>query len=240
MSGVFLENLTWLEAELLLQSDKVIILPIGAQTKEHGPHLPLNTDWLTAQYLTQAIVESIKVIALPTVAYGYYPAFSEYAGSISLQETTFTDTVLQIIHSIHQHGASKFYVLNTGISTNPALHSIQHKLNEQQISMNYTDLTTIISDIEANIEEQALGSHADELETSMMLYMYPDRVDMNKAVPELNTKTGSGGFTKNTQATTGIISPSGSWGDPTLATKEKGQLIVQALIARIKQQIELL
>ncbi|TNF91961.1 MAG: creatininase family protein [Gammaproteobacteria bacterium] len=240
MGGVYLEKLTWQQAKQELHSKKVIVLPVGAQTKQHGPHLPLNTDWLTAHYLTQAIVTRCDVIALPAIAYGYYPAFTTYPGSISLEENTFRDTIEQIIRGMHQHGAERFYILNTGISTNAALSDIRRSFQTDHILVDFTDLTTIIRDIEDRLEEQSFGSHADELETSMMLYMFPDKVDMEKAVPELNPRQGPGAFTRDENATTGVVSSTGSWGDPTLATVEKGKVIVEHLIDRISGEIDLL
>lgn len=237
MKGVYLEDLNWYQAESLLATNRVMLLPVGAQTKEHGPHLPLSTDWLTVQYLTKALLETCEVIALPALAYGYYPAFTEYPGSVTLEFSTFRDTVLQIIKSLHRHGAKKFYVLNTGVSTNQALDAVKAELEMLGIVMDYTDQTCINLAVEREIEMQPRGSHADELETSMMLYMYPDRVDMTKAVPELNPRRGSGGFTRDRSATSGIFSPTGSWGDPTLATVEKGKRLTCSLIERLEDEI---
>ena len=46
--GIYLEHLTWAEAEPLLRADPLVVIPVGAATKEHGPHLPLDTDRLMA------------------------------------------------------------------------------------------------------------------------------------------------------------------------------------------------
>ncbi len=45
------ENLTWVEAEEALKKHDVVMIPLGARTKEHGPHLPLNNNWIMAEYL---------------------------------------------------------------------------------------------------------------------------------------------------------------------------------------------
>ena len=54
--GVLLEDLSWLEAEKVLKPETVVVIPLGAQSKEHGPHLKLKNDWLMAEYLKRAVL----------------------------------------------------------------------------------------------------------------------------------------------------------------------------------------
>ena len=56
-AGVLLEDLTWKEAEAVLTPDTVVVIPIGAESKEHGPHLRLRNDWTMAEYLKRRVVE---------------------------------------------------------------------------------------------------------------------------------------------------------------------------------------
>jgi hypothetical protein len=49
--GILLKDLTWVEAEKALTPDTIVVIPIGAESKEHGPHLKLKNDWLIAEYL---------------------------------------------------------------------------------------------------------------------------------------------------------------------------------------------
>ena len=55
--GVRLEHLTWLEAEEVFETHDVVVIPLGAITKEHGPHLPLNNDFLMAEYLADRVAQ---------------------------------------------------------------------------------------------------------------------------------------------------------------------------------------
>jgi creatinine amidohydrolase len=79
--GILLEDLTWREAEQALRSDTVVVIPIGAGSKEHGPHLKLKNDWLLAEYFKRAIKKSAAVVIAPTVNYHYYPAFAYRRGT---------------------------------------------------------------------------------------------------------------------------------------------------------------
>src|SRR5215468_6518904 len=88
-SGVWLEDLTWPEAKARFEANAVVVIPIGAASKAHGPHLPLKTDALTARALAQRLIEELPVVAAPVVGFGYYPAFTSFAGSQHLTNATF-------------------------------------------------------------------------------------------------------------------------------------------------------
>ena len=89
--------------------------------------------------------------------------------------------------------------------------------------------------MKAVIEQQG-GSHADEVETSMMLYIDPSSVDMTKAVRDLNPSTDDVRLTRQRGAT-GTYSPSGIWGDPTRATRDKGRFFVDTIVNGILDDI---
>ncbi len=73
VQGIYLAELTWAEAERALVEFPVVLLPLGARTKEHGLHLPLNNDWLIAEYLARCVAEVCKILVLPTLQYSCYP-----------------------------------------------------------------------------------------------------------------------------------------------------------------------
>ena len=78
-----LEGLTWPEAETVLTPETVVLIPLGAASKEHGPHLRLRNDLTLADYLTQRVADATSVVVAPTLTYHHYPAFLEYPGSTS-------------------------------------------------------------------------------------------------------------------------------------------------------------
>jgi len=105
--GVRIEALSWNEAEKLLDSATVVVIPLGAQAKEHGPQLPLNNDWLLAEYFTKRVVAKSNVVVYPTINYSFYPAFVEYPGSTTLRLETARDMVVGIIRTIARHGPDR-------------------------------------------------------------------------------------------------------------------------------------
>jgi creatinine amidohydrolase len=235
--GVLLGDLTWVEAEKVLTPETVVVIPLGAESKEHGPHLRLKNDFVMARYLAERVRARSKVVIAPTVNYGYYPAFFEYPGSTSLSLETSRDMIVEICRGLSRFGPRRFYVLNTGVSTVAALEPAAEALSADGILMRYTDVLTITEDVEKQISKQEGGTHADEIETSMMLYMSPEDVDMSKAVKDYHPGKG---LTRDPSKKGMAYSASGVYGDATLATKEKGRIVTEALIDRTVADIEAL
>ena len=233
--GVLLEDLTWVQAEKVLAADAVIVIPIGAAAKEHGPHLRLKNDFILAEYLKRRVLAASNAVIAPTVTYHFYPAFVEYPGSTTLRLETARDLMVDICRSLGHHGPRRFYALNTGVSTLRALKPAAEILAAEGILLRYTDLLAVMGPVEKTVARQEGGTHADEIETSMILYMDPAAVDMSKAVKDY--RPGTGRLTRDPKGE-GTYSPSGVWGDPTLATREKGEKVVEALVAGVLKEIE--
>ncbi|HEV3039019.1 MAG TPA: creatininase family protein [Candidatus Angelobacter sp.] len=234
--GILLEDLTWVEAEKVLTPDKVVVIPLGAESKEHGPHLKLKNDWLIAQYLRDRVLEQAEVVVAPTLNYSYYPAFLEYPGSTSLRLETARDVVVDICRSLARFGPHRFYVINTGVSTLAALKPAAELLASEGIVMRYTNILEATAPVEKKISKQEGGTHADEVETSIMLYIAPETVDMKKAVKDYHP--GKGRLTRDPKTANGVYSPTGIFGDPTLATVEKGAKLTEALVQGVLREIE--
>jgi creatinine amidohydrolase len=233
--GYFLEHLNWKDAETLLTDESVVVIPIGAQAKQHGYHLPLNNDYLLAEYLKNAIVKRLPVAIAPTINYSYYPAMADYPGSVSLSIETASQMFVDIVRSFARFGPRYFYFLNTGISTIEPLKLASELLKPDGTVINYTDLRSSLRTVRGDLEEQKGGSHADEIETSIMLFIAPEVVRMERATRDF-TGDGSGPLSREPRPDA-VHSPTGAWGDPTLATREKGEALVRALVDGIADDI---
>jgi creatinine amidohydrolase len=232
--GVLLEELAWPEAEKALTPETVVVLPLGAAAKEHGPHLKLKNDWLLAEYFKRRVLQEADVVVAPTVPYSFYPAFVEYPGSTSLRLETARDLVVDICKSLAHFGPRRFYVLNTGVSTVRALKPAAEMLAAEHVLLRYTDLLETLGPTEKEVAQQEGGTHADEIETSMMLVIAPETVDMKKAVKDYHP--GPGPLTRDPNGP-GVYSATGVYGDATLATREKGQKVVEALVQGLLRDI---
>src|SRR6185503_19964741 len=99
-TATWLEDLTWPEAKARFEAGALIVIPVGAAAKAHGPHLPLKTDALTARALAQRLLERLPVVAAPVVGFGYYPAFTSFPGSHHLSAATFKALVGELLGNL--------------------------------------------------------------------------------------------------------------------------------------------
>lgn len=233
--GTRLEAISWQAAESQLQPDSVVVLPLGAGASEHGPHLPLGTDLRLAEYLTRRVLDDMDVVVAPTLSYHHYSAFVEYPGSASTSLNTARDLTADVARSLARFGPKRFYVLNTSPVTMPALAEAAKVVARDGLVLRYTDPRARLE--AAARPRQPFGSHADEVETSMMLYVDASLVDMNKATRELAGESVPFQLSRR-EGGRATYSPSGVWGDATLATREKGRIFVEALVRAIRLDIE--
>lgn len=225
--GIRLEDHAWPDVEGHLRADSVVVIPLGAAAKEHGPHLKLRNDQTIAEYLARRVADASEVVIAPTLTYHHYPAFLDYPGSTSVGLETSRDLTLDIVRSISRHGPRRFYVLNTGLSTLRPLQMAQKTAATEGILLRHTEFGAAIDNAAGPYREQPRGSHADEVETSLMLFIAPADVNMSKAVRDDAPAVQPFRLTRRRDGD-GTYSPSGVWGDPTRATAEKGRVIADA------------
>jgi creatinine amidohydrolase len=204
--GVWLEELTWPEAKARFAADPVVVMPIGAAAKAHGPHLPLKTDAITARALAQALVERLPVIAAPVLGFGFYPAFTSFAGSQHLGAETFKTLVRELLGNFTAHGVRRIALLNTGVSTEKPLDEVAAAAGADVLVLH---MRLMGQAAEALIENKS-GGHADERETSVVLALEPRSVRLDKLALE------------------GPFEATGATGDPRRATAFKGERLLAA------------
>jgi len=191
----FIERMTWDEVARHIGNGAAAILPVGAAAKEHGFHLPLNTDRIQAEWLASQLAERFDALIWPTLSYGYYPAFVAYAGSSSLSSATFEAVVHEIASGIVDHGCRKLFVLNTGIST----------------------LAPV---------ERALA----RLDAGKVMHLRIHEGPRYRQAADRLTEQNHGSHSPN-------YSRSGSYGDPTLATSAKGEILLAAMLDDLREQV---
>jgi len=225
-----IESLTWDEVNRRIAQGAAAILPIGAASKQHGFHLPMNTDRVQAEWLAARIAERVDALIWPTVAYGYYPAFVEYAGSASLSAPVFESLVWEIATDIAGFGCRALFVLDTGISTIAPVDRAVAKLNNRNVLHLKIHDGPRYRRAAEQLAGQSHGSHADELETSLMLALAPHLVNMTRAEASPFLQREAPGPLTPSDTASPNYSRSGSFGDPTLATAAKGKILLAAMI----------
>jgi creatinine amidohydrolase len=234
----FVERLTWDEVARRLAQGAVAILPIGAASKEHGFHLPMNTDRVQAEWLAARIADRFDALIWPTVSYGYYPAFVDYAGSISLSAGAFEGLIREIAAGIMRFGCRALFVLDSGISTLAPVDRALARLANTDVTHLRIHDGPMYRRAAAELAQQSHGSHADELETSLMLALAPDMVDMARAEASPVLRQEVPGALTRSDATSPNYSRSGSFGDPTLASQAKGEILLAAMLDDLFAMVE--
>jgi creatinine amidohydrolase len=235
--GAYLGSLTWPEAVERLEAAPLVILPFGAGAKEHGPHLPMNADQKVMEYLCLQAVDSLPVLVAPPVLHGWFPAFRDFPGTEVADPDVFRMYVFEVAQSLVRHGVRRIVFLNTGISraTGLPLSIVAREIHTQTgtptLVVSWDDLET--AEIGA-LQEQRAGGHADELETSINLYLQPDLVRMERAVQDYGEGAAQdypgykpGLFSRNPDDPE--FSSTGLYGDPTLASAEKGRRVLDIM-----------
>jgi creatinine amidohydrolase len=236
--AIFLEDISWTSAIQYLTEDAVVLIPLGAGAKEHGPHLPLSTDFIQAEGFAKEIALLRKVIITPVVNYGFYPAFLQYPGSTSTNFKTATDLIVQIIRSIAGYGPRRFYIINIGVSTTPTLETAAKILADEGLLLYYSRYDRAGFDkAEAVLRTKEYGGHADELETSNVLWLRPDLVDMKKAVNDSSMKGQKGGMSPK-PVEGGNINVTGINGYAALGTSEKGKKLIPAFTKELVRELD--
>jgi len=233
----FIERMTWDEVARHIGNGAAAILPVGAAAKEHGFHLPLDTDRIQAERLASQLAARFDALIWPTLTYGYYPAFVAYAGSSSLSAATFEAVVHEIATGILGHGCRKLLVLNTGISTLAPVERALARLDAGKVKHLRIHEGPRYRQAAERLTEQSHGSHADELETSLMLALAPHLVDMTRAEPSPAIGFVAPGPLTPLAANSANYSRSGSYGDPTLATSAKGEILLAAMLDDLREQV---
>jgi creatinine amidohydrolase len=242
MRGAFLQDLTWPEAADWFARGAVVVLPIGALAKQHGRHLPLATDYLLAERLVRGLAERLPVLVAPIVGFGYYPAFTAYAGSQHLRAETFVALLSELMAGLIRQGATRLALLNTGVSTEaPVRLALRQVFEETGVLARAVDLGQLALATKRQVAAMPQGGHADEAETSLLLAIAPERVRLERAVSE--TLDGSAdapspfyhtGLLTPVPGAPGRFSASGATGDPRLATAAKGAAILAAMLDELE------
>jgi creatinine amidohydrolase len=168
------------------RADWIAVLPLGAH-EQHGPHLPFETDALIAEGFTERVIarlpSALPVTFLPTEPVGYSIEHMDIEGTRSLGYDEAVTRWLGIAQDLNGKGIGKFVMLNAHGGNSPLMTIVA---TEARVRFNMLAVATSWTrfgqpDGWMTPQDKAIDIHGGEIETSVMLAMYPDRVDMSKA-----------------------------------------------------------
>jgi creatinine amidohydrolase len=243
--------LTWSEIEQMPDKENVVIIqPLGA-IEQHGPHLPIAVDsaislGVLGKALSQ-LNDDISAYALPCLYYGKSNEHSGFPGTITLSAQTLLAIITEMALSIYRSGFRKLILMNSHGGQPQIMEIAARDLHQEHPDLAVFPLFTwrvphVVGEM-LTPQEQEYGIHAGDAETSIMLSLLPQQVQMDKAVKEypqglpensLLDMEGKLPFAWLTKE----LSRSGVMGDATVATKEKGDRILESLAKGWVQVIE--
>lgn len=231
--GYFIKDLTYEECAPMLNENTTVVLPVGGGSKEHGNHLPMGTDYYVTDWIASRVTEQCDVVTLPTLPYAYFPAFTRWKGSVSIGYDNFIAYVKDILMSFVRFGVRKFLIIDGGVSTHPPLVMLSQTLNnEYDVKVAVSDITKLAAETETAVCSQPRGGHGDESETSSMLFICENLVHMEKATEEYTSFFPGAAVNGRVKVyvPNRMCTPCGTNGNSRLATREKGEKILSAMV----------
>jgi len=229
-----LSRMTWKEARDNLRQAKVALLPVGS-TEQHGPHLPLGTDWMTAQEIARRAGKKGGWLVLPTIPVGVSEHHRQFWGTLWVPLEVLRDYVMSVARSLAFHGLRKIVFVNGHGGNTRALEEAARRLREERIYAYVYVWWRAIAETIAQIVESG-GSHAGEMETAVVLAIAPELVrpeNYGEAVAKGAPEWGKRIEGIEVGFDTRDFTESGATGDPSRATVEKGERILQAAAERL-------
>jgi creatinine amidohydrolase len=185
-----LADLTYVDVGEYLKEKDSILVPM-ASLEQHGPHLPLYTDTITAEEISSRVAEHIGVLYTPPIWMGYSPQHMHEAGqgrgTITVRSSTLLAVMYDVARSLIHHGFNRIHFINGHGSNVKVVDPILRKLRYETGALisflipymeNYVG---ILEGLMENPPEETPGWHASELETSQDMAHNPDLVRMERA-----------------------------------------------------------
>ena len=240
-----LAELSWPEAQRRFREVDIALLPVGA-IEQHGPHLPLDTDAFDADALCRAVAERCtapKPLVFPPISYGVSYHHDDFPGTISIGPETLARLVHEVGLAAARNGIAKFVIVNGHGGNGPALHFAAQLINRDAHIFTCVDSgETSDPDVEA-LATTPNDIHAGEIETSTAMAIRPELVQMKQAktfVPSFSSRYLDFGSKRSVDwyVRTAKISPSGVLGDPSAASREKGEQMWKLMVEHLVGLVE--
>jgi creatinine amidohydrolase len=232
---------SWVDVESYIRGSSfpVAILPIGS-VEAHGPHLPLITDSIIAEAIAKEVGKRLNAFVLPVLHYGTLWSLKDFPGSTWIERDTLTRAIYEIGAVVATHGFKLFVTINAHIGNNDSVREGLRALIKDYPHLNILMFNPdiIFENARKYVESKPwykMYYHADEIETSLLLFLAPETVKVDKAIKEypsipLNMDYK---FIPWRQLTS-----SGVIGDPTMASSDKGKKIFEDVVDKIVEAIK--
>src|SRR5512143_2648638 len=219
------------DVAVTIERDPRLIIPVGT-CEQHGPHLPLGSDSIIVERLSAALSAEFGVIGAPTVEYGVNVVTERgFAGNASLRKKTLHRLLNDLLDTWESTGIREFILL-TAHEHDPHLEALS-TLITSGARVRAADIFGV--DLSDLLQGQSEPMHGDEVDTSLLLYIAPELVNMALAEDYMMSRDEVRRYRRGWLRVP-RQSP-GSIGRPTLATAEKGRALYERIYKRIRDRI---
>ncbi len=210
--------------------DKAIL--VTGMTEWHGEHMPLGADYIAPMALAEEVAKRVDgVLVLPPIPYGFSPHYSTFPFVISIRSETLHNLLLDIFDSLNRNGIKRLLILNGHDGNISIIDNASREFRRRHPEFKIAVLEAWWVEIGALLPKDTFDvwdglGHGGEGETSLMMAVRPDLVKLEYAkgvVPDLP---------QHIQIKWNFeeLTPYGVTGDPTKASREKGEKIKKALV----------
>lgn len=243
MDRVRSAEMSWRQVEASVRQGAAAIFPMGS-TEEHGPHAPMG-DYLEAEEIAVRVARHTGDLVFPCLPFGYSEYFRHYPGTVTLQHDTLFRVVEDVVTCLIDHGFKHIVLFNGHKGNGPTLGHLIRKIRREH-GLLVPVVSSLGSALTPEFTRQLYGDagtgHGGEPMGSIWMYLFPGTVDLTlaeewgcKVFYGLQPVGLSGVDFEGTEVSLAlnmedITPPSGSLGDPLLASAEKGERIVQRAV----------
>jgi len=224
----------------------VAVLPIG-QTEQHGPHLPISTDTIEAERICEAAVKKLdarpEAYVLDAFRYGYsQKVVTAWPGTFAIPQETVIEMLRQMLIALADMGFKKIVLVSIHGNHDGVVRVVQRMLaDERGIGPGAFFPLKAVGDIVKEGGKAGPGGscHSGEMETSIMLHLAPELVDMSVATSADKLTFSSPYSSGEAFVSTWTVQKSGSgtYGDPIPASAEFGKRLFEAMVERTAEFI---
>lgn len=226
-----LKEMSPAQVSAIMADDPRLIIPVGT-CEQHGPHLPIGTASIIAERLADDLSAEFGVLRAPTVEYGVnVDTERSFAGNASMRKKTLHRMLNDLLASWETTGFREFILL-TAHDHDPHQEAIATVITSVA-RVRMVDIFAI--DVSDLLEGQREHMHGDEVDTSLMLHLAPELVQMELAQDYMMSREALRRYRRGWLRVP--KGSAGSIGRPTLASAEKGQAIYRRLRDRISERI---
>jgi creatinine amidohydrolase len=245
---VFLGEMTNFEVEAFLRQHQTVIVPTGS-TEQHGPHGPLLTDVLIPQEVARRVAPEVGALVAPPINYALSYPHVGFTGVVHIRVPTFMALVEDLCASLASIGFRRIVFLNGHYDNTYAIAygcaNVRDRLPDGVVAfpINYWD--GMSADEAAEFFGPQTGLHANRGETSAVLAINPDLVDMESANAEMppfpevsNAAPVHTAFFFSAPGSVHRATHSGTWGDARESTPEFGERYLEVVTRATKRMLD--